>query len=36
MREGHHQSDEHWICYKGNLGETSERQDGAHMEFSEC
>ena len=23
-REGHRQSDEHWHCFKGNVGETSE------------
>ena len=34
-REGHRQSDEHWNRFKGNLGETSERRDGAHMDFSE-
>ena len=26
MREGHHLSDEHCNCFKGNVGETSERQ----------
>ena len=30
------QSDEHWNCFKGNLGETSGRRDGAHMSFFEC
>ena len=30
-REGHHQSDEHWNRFKGNVGETSERRGGAHM-----
>ena len=34
MREGHCQSDEHWNHFKGNTGETSERQSGAHMGFS--
>ena len=29
-REGHRQSDEHWNCFKGNVGETSERRGGAH------
>ena len=24
-REGHCQSDEHWNCFKGNVGETAER-----------
>ena len=24
MREGHHQSDEHWNCFKGDVGETPE------------
>ena len=28
-------SDEHWNCFKGNVGETSERRGGAHMGFSE-
>ena len=27
--------DEHWNCFKDNLGETSERRGGAHMDFSE-
>ena len=36
MREGHHQSDEHWDRFKGNAGETVERWGGAHMGFSEC
>ena len=35
-REGHRQSDEHWNCFKGNVGETSERRDGMHIGFSEC
>ena len=25
----------HWNCFKGNIGETSEKQGGAHMGFSE-
>ena len=29
------QSDEHWNCFKVNFGETSERQNGARMGFSE-
>ena len=28
-RDGHHQSDEHWNHFKGNVGETSERWGGA-------
>ena len=28
--EGHHQSDEHWSCFKGNIGETSARRVGTH------
>ena len=28
-REGHHQSDEHWNHFKGNVGETCERWSGA-------
>ena len=34
-QEGHQQSNEHWKCFKGNVGETSERWGGAHMGFSE-
>ena len=34
-RECHRQSDEHWNCFKGDVGETSERRGGAHMGFSE-
>ena len=34
-RKGHRQSDQHWNCFKGNAGETSERRDGACMGFSE-
>jgi len=34
-REGHHQSDKHWTGFKDNVGETSERQGGAHMDFSQ-
>ena len=29
-REGHHQSDEHWNCFEGQIGETSERRGGVH------
>ena len=29
-------SDELWNCFKGNIGETSERWGGVHMGFSEC
>ena len=28
-------SDKHWNCFKGNVGETSERLGGAHMGFSD-
>ena len=35
-REGRRQSDEPCKCFKGNIGETSEGQWGAHMGFSEC
>ena len=28
MREGHCQSDKHWNCFKGNMGETSGRHLG--------
>ena len=35
MREGHHQSDENWNSFKGDIGETSERLGGMHMGFSE-
>ena len=34
-RKRHRQSDEPWKCFKGNVGEASERRDGAHMGFSE-
>ena len=34
-REGHRQPDEHWNCSKADVAETSERQGGAHMGFSE-
>ena len=34
-REGHRQTDEHWNRFKGNVGETSEREGGAHMCFPE-
>ena len=26
--------DKHWNCFKGNMGETSERWGGVHMGFS--
>ena len=35
-REGHRHSDRHWIHFKGNVGDTSERQGGVPMGFSEC
>ena len=31
---GHHQSDEHWNHFKGNVEKTSERPDRAHIGFS--
>ena len=34
-REGYRQSDEHWICFKGNVGDTSET-GRAHMVSAEC
>ena len=34
-REGHRQSDKHWSHFKGDIAETSERQGGVHMGFSE-
>ena len=34
-RKGHRQSDEHWNCFKGIVGETSQRRGGAHMGFFE-
>ena len=34
-REGHRQSDEYWNRFNGNVGETSDRRDEAHMGFSE-
>ena len=30
------QLDEHWDCFKGNNGETSEKWGGTHMGFSHC
>ena len=33
--EGYRQSDEHWNCFKGNVGETYEIRGDAHMGFSE-
>ena len=35
MREGHRQSDEHWKGFKGDVGDTSERQGGTRVGFSE-
>ena len=35
QRAGHRESDEHWIGFKGDVGETSERCGGAHMDFFE-
>ena len=29
------QSDEHWNCFRGNVGEASERRGRSHMGFSE-
>ena len=29
-REGHRQSDEHWNCFKGHIGEISYRRSGEH------
>ena len=40
-RESHRQSDEHWNCFKGYVGKTSEASggrwvgEGGHMDFSE-
>ena len=34
-REGHHQSDEHCNCFKGDIGDTSERWGGVCMGFSD-
>ena len=34
-RDGHRRSDDHWNCFKGDVGETSERRGEAHMGFSE-
>ena len=30
VKEGHRQSDKHWNCFKGNVGETFERWGRAH------
>ena len=35
MRKSHHQSDEHWNCFKANISESSERWGGVHMSFPE-
>ena len=35
-RKGHRQSDQHWNCFKVNIGETPERLGGAHMGLPEC
>ena len=35
MTKGHRQSDQHWNCLNGNIGETPERQGGVHMGLSE-
>ena len=35
MRKDHLQLDEHWNCFKGNTGETSERRGKTYMGFSE-
>ena len=34
-KKGHHQSDKHCNCFKGNTEETSQSQGGAHMGLSE-
>ena len=34
-RKGHRQSNQHWNCFKGNIGDTPERRCGAHMGFPE-
>ena len=31
--KGHHQSDQHWNCLKGNTGNTSDRLDRTHVGF---
>ena len=36
MKEGHCQSDKHWICFRGSVGGTSERQGGVCLGFSKC
>ena len=33
-REGHLQLDEHWNCFNGNIGDSSERRGGARTGFS--
>ena len=35
LAKRHRQSDEHWNCFKVNVGESSESQGGAHMGSSE-
>ena len=34
-RSIYRQSDQHWKCFKGNIGETHERRVGLHMGFPE-
>ena len=34
QERGHHLSDKHWNCFKGNVGETSEQPCEAHADFS--
>ena len=36
MRKDHYQLDEHWNCFKGNIGETSDRWGGVCTGFSKC
>ena len=35
-RGGRRQSDEHWNCFKGNVGKTSGRRGEAFKGFPEC
>ena len=35
MRKGYHQSDQHWKCFTGYIGEKHLRQGIAHMGFHE-
>ena len=33
---GHRQSDQHWNCFKSNIGKTPERRGGAYISLPDC